>query len=75
VWIGAGLVTAAKAVLRREPRDDPNRTRPYLVEFDAFAVLERRDGWARVAFVGADGPAATGWLRDDEVATSVAAAP
>lgn len=74
-WIGAGLVTAPKAVLRREPRDDPKRTRPYLVELDAFAVLEQRDGWVRVAFVGSDGPSATGWLRSDEVAASIAAAP
>ena len=72
-WVGAGLVTAPKAVLRQEPRDDLKRTRPYLVELDAFAVLEQRDGWVRVSFGGTDGPPASGWLRADEVAMSVAA--
>lgn len=74
-WIGAGMVTAPKAVLRPEPKDDPKRTRPYLVELDAFAILEQRDGWVRVAFVGTDGPPTTGWLRSEEVAASIAAAP
>lgn len=74
-WIDVGLVIAAKAILRPEPRDDPKRKRPYLVEFDAVAVLEQRAGWVRVTFVATDGPPTTGWLRGDEVATSAAAAP
>jgi hypothetical protein len=74
-WIGAGLVTAQKAVLRPGPHDDPKRTRPYLVEIDAFAILEQRDGWVRIAFVGTHGPPTIGWLRSDEAAASIAAAP
>jgi hypothetical protein len=74
-WIGVGLVTAPRAVLRREATDDPDRTRPYLVAFDAFAVLEQRVGWVRVAFRKADGAAATGWLRADETSTRVVGQP
>jgi hypothetical protein len=69
-WIGAGLVIVDRAVLYPEPAADAARRRPYLIEWDAVAVLERRDGWAHVEFVDADTPA-RGWLRLSELALAL----
>lgn len=69
-WIGAGLVTAERAVLRPEPVDAPGRTRPYLVRFDPVAVLARQPGWVRVEYLEAADGRVTGWLREDDVALS-----
>ncbi len=56
-WIGAGLVTAERAILHPEPAEAAGRKRPYLVAFDPVAVLARRPGWVRVAYLdGAAGP-------------------
>jgi hypothetical protein len=40
----SGLITAKWAVLRGEPDAHSRQTRPYLVELDAIAVLEKRPG-------------------------------
>jgi hypothetical protein len=72
-WIGAGLVTAKRAVLRGKLDEESRQTRPYLVEFDAIAILERRPGWVRAEYLGAERDAVSGWLRDSEVAVSAAA--
>lgn len=74
-WIGAGLVTAERAILHPSPTDAPGRKRPYLVRFDPVAVLARRPGWIHVEYLeSADGPV-TGWLREAEVALSAATGP
>jgi hypothetical protein len=73
-WIGAGLVTAKRAVLRRKLDERSRQTRPYLVEFDAIAILERRPGWVRAEYLGAERGTVSGWLRDSEVAVSAVAA-
>lgn len=72
-WIGAGLVTAKRAVLQAKPKPRSRKTRPYLVEFDAIAVLEQRPGWVRVEYLGSEGRPIRGWLQDSEVAASIAA--
>lgn len=71
-WIGAGLVTAKRAVLHREPDARSTQTRPYLVELDAIAILEQRPGWVRAEFLGSERPV-VGWLRQSEVAVSLTA--
>ena len=70
-WIGAGLVIANRAILYPSPISVPGRKRPYLVKFDAVAVLARRSGWIHVEYLEADGKPITGWLRDDAVGLSV----
>lgn len=72
-WVGAGLVTAKRAILRDEPDTRSRQKRPYLVEFDAIAVLEKRPGWVQAEYLGSGSRPITGWLRDSEVAASVAA--
>lgn len=71
-WIGAGLVTAKRAVLRSSPSARSPRTRPYLVKFDAIAVLEQRPGWVRVEYLGSEDRPVRGWLQDSEVAATIA---
>ncbi|ALN75013.1 hypothetical protein [Aureimonas sp. AU20] len=74
-WIGAGLVTAERAILHPEPIDAPGRKRPYLVQFDPVAVLSQRPGWVRVEYLAAAGGPVTGWLRDADVAFSAPTRP
>jgi len=70
-WIGVGIVTEKKAVLRKESSDAGRKRSPYLVKFDAFAVLERKPGWVRVQYLG-ENDDVTGWVRDQEVSTAPA---
>ncbi len=74
-WIGAGLVTAERAVLRGKPDGRSRLTRPYLTKFDAIAILERRPGWVRAQYLGANRGTVSGWLRESEVAVSAPAEP
>ncbi|RIY01428.1 hypothetical protein D3218_08725 [Aureimonas flava] len=71
-WIGAGLVTAERAILRPSPSDAPGSRRPYLVRFDPVAVLARRPGWIHVEYLEAAGGRVTGWLREADVTLSAA---
>ena len=50
-WIEVRMVAARRAVLRVAPRDDA-RTAPYLVDYDAVAVIAARPGWVRVRYLG-----------------------
>jgi hypothetical protein len=70
-WIGAGIVTRPRVFLRRKPADQARRSGPYLVEFDSFAVIDQRGAWLYIAYVDADGPPVTGWVRKDEVGSTV----
>ncbi|SAI58011.1 Uncharacterised protein [Bordetella ansorpii] len=65
-WIGAGVVSAKKTVLQKGPQRDAQRSKPYLVKFDAFAVLQRQGDWLQVQFVGGNKPV-TGWVRASDV--------
>jgi hypothetical protein len=67
-WVGVGVVTAKKAVLRQEPVDTGIKS-PYVVQFDPVAVLERRPGWVRIQYLGED-DSVKGWVRENE--TSIA---
>jgi hypothetical protein len=67
-WIDVGLVTAERAILQTDPAPDAQRSRPYLVEFDAIAALERRDGWTLVEYRGEDDRVTKGWLPDSDIA-------
>ncbi len=66
-WIGVGLVTAERTVLHRSPAEEAGRERPYLVEWDAVAVLERREDWVHVEYVESDTPA-RGWVKPSDLA-------
>ena len=70
-WIGAGLVTAHRAILHPSPTDAPGRRRPYLVRFDPVAVLARRPGWIHVEYLEAVDGRVTGWLRETDVSLSM----
>ena len=74
-WIGTGLVTVERTVLFPEPVETAGRKRPYLVEFDPVAVLERRPGWTRVEYIDGSPKPATGWVRDGDVALSAPPVP
>lgn len=69
-WIGTGLVTPDKLVLQNNPAMDPARKRPFLVAFDAVAVLERRRDWVRVVYLDGVGKPASGWVPADTLVTS-----
>ncbi len=64
-WVGVGMVGAKRAVLQATPAQG-TRQAPYLVRFDAVAVLQRQAGWARVRFLNSEKPS-TGWLRETEL--------
>lgn len=64
-WVGVGMVGARRAVLQGSP--GPNsRHAPYLVRFDAVAILRRQAGWARIRFLGSTKPV-EGWLRESDL--------
>ncbi len=60
-WIGVALVHARRAVLHAAPAADTRHV-PYLVAFDAVAVLARQPGWVQVRYLGGNKPV-TGWLQ------------
>lgn len=64
-WIGVGMVGAERAVLRGTPGRSTQRT-PYLVRYNAVAILERKPGWAKVRYLDGSKPA-TGWLQEVEL--------
>jgi hypothetical protein len=70
-WIGTGIVTAARAVLRPKPIETPKTKHPYLVKFDPFAILESQHGWVRIAYLGETERLVSGWVREDEVSMSL----
>ncbi len=74
-WIGAGLVTAGRAILHPSPPAAPGRRRPYLVRFDPVAVLARRPGWIHVEYLEAADGRVTGWLREADVTLSASSGP
>lgn len=65
-WIGVGMVSVNRAALRPEPAASVRRT-PYLIEFDPVVILERKGGWVRATYLGAESPV-TGWLRQSDLA-------
>ncbi len=65
-WLGVALVSAQRAFIRAAPRGSISR-RPYLVEFDPVAVLQRAGEWVRVAYPRG-GSSVRGWLRTTELA-------
>ena len=66
-WIGVALVQSRQAVLHAAPTADTRHV-PYLVAYDAVAVLARQPGWVKVRYFGNDKPV-TGWLRDSDLVT------
>ena len=64
-WIGVAMVRSRQAVLHAAPAAD-NRHAPYLVAFNAVAVLARQPGWVKVRYLGNVKPI-TGWLRDSDL--------
>ena len=64
-WTEVRMVAARRAVLHAAPRPD-GRTAPYLVEYDAVAVIAARPGWIRVRYLGNEAPV-TGWLREADL--------
>lgn len=69
--IGAGLVTAERAILHPSPADAHGRKRPYLVRFDPVAVLARRPCWIHVEYLEAADGRVNGWLRETDVSLSI----
>jgi hypothetical protein len=69
-WIGVGLITSEKVVLQANPKVDLKKSRPFIVEFDSVAILERRPGWMRVMYLGGGDKPASGWVTDAAVAAS-----
>ena len=65
-WIGVGLVTTQRAVVRPEPGPAPKRG-PYLVKYDPVALLERREGRVRARYLGGK-KTVLGWLPVDDLA-------
>ena len=63
-WVGVGMVKDKRAVLHAGPNDDARRV-PYLVAYDAVAVLSRRPGWVQVRYYGEK--QVTGWLRTSQL--------
>ncbi|MCO6393042.1 hypothetical protein GTW25_18640 [Aliihoeflea aestuarii] len=66
-WIGVGLVAAERAVLYPEPTEDADRERPYLIEWQAVAVLQQRESWVQVEYVAVE-PAIRGWVKSSDLA-------
>ena len=66
-WLGVGIVKARRAVLHASPAVDTRQV-PYLVGFDAVAVLARRPGWVQVRYLGSGQPV-TGWLAASDLVT------
>lgn len=60
-WIGTGLIGAKKAVLGTAPAA-PTRTKPYLVQYDPVALLDRQGDWVKIAYVAGEQPI-TGWVK------------
>ena len=69
-WIGVGMVGSERATLQSAPGQHLRRT-PYLVRYDAVAVLQRQPGWAKVRFYNGNKPV-TGWLRETELVSYAA---
>ncbi|KHL25502.1 hypothetical protein PK98_02090 [Croceibacterium mercuriale] len=68
-WIGAGLVTAERAVLHPEPQATSGRRTPYLVAWNAVAIIAERGAWVQVEYVGGKQPV-RGWLRRSDLAVA-----
>ena len=66
-WVGVALVQSHRAILHAAPAADTRHV-PYLVAFDAVAVLARQPGWVQVRYLGNDKPV-TGWLRASDLVT------
>lgn len=64
-WLGVGLVTAKRAVLRATP-EGPMPRAPYIVEHDPVVILERRDRWVRASYRGGSRPI-SGWLATSDL--------
>jgi hypothetical protein len=69
-WIGTRLIAAKKAVIRPTAAAKPGRT-PYVVQYDAVAVLAVQGGAVEIAYPGPD-KTVTGWVN---AADLTAAAP
>jgi hypothetical protein len=59
-WIGTRLIAAKKAVIRKTATAKPGRT-PYVVQYDAVAVLAVQGGAVQIAYPGPD-TTITGWV-------------
>ena len=66
-WIGVGMVSVERAVLRPGPGASGHRT-PYVVRYDPVVILERKPGSVRVTD-RAKTPV-IGWLRQSDLAAS-----
>lgn len=68
-WIAVGLVTAERAILHRQPAATDGARTPYLVEWDAVAIIEQQGDWVQVEYVGGTRPV-RGWLNRAELAVA-----
>ena len=59
-WIGTRLIAAKKAVIRKTAAVKPGRT-PYVVRYDAVAVLAVQGSAVEIAYPGPD-TTVTGWV-------------
>jgi hypothetical protein len=69
-WIGVGMVSADRAVLRPTPAATSRRT-PYLVHFDPMVILQRQRAWVQLTSLGGKTPV-TGWLQKSDRAPQTA---
>jgi hypothetical protein len=69
-WIGTRLIAAKKAVIRKTAAAKPGRT-PYVVQYDAVAVLAVQGAAVEIAYPGPD-KTITGWVNASDL---TAAAP
>jgi hypothetical protein len=65
-WIGVGMVSVERAVLRPRPGASGHRA-PYIIRCDPVVILERGPGRLRVTFLVGE-TAVTCWLRQSDLA-------
>ncbi|WP_144638308.1 DUF2141 domain-containing protein [Bordetella genomosp. 13] len=65
-WQSVALVSADKAVMQKGPARDAQRRKPYLVQGDPVAVLQRQGDWLRVEYEG-EGKPVTGWMQASDL--------
>ena len=69
-WVGVGMIGNERSTLQSKPGQRLRRT-PYLVQYDAVAILQRQPGWAKIRFFNSNKPV-TGWLRETELVSYAA---
>ncbi|MBA8879236.1 hypothetical protein [Phyllobacterium myrsinacearum] len=64
-WVGVGMISVKKAILRSKPNAKPGRA-PFVVQYDPVVILSRKEDWLEVAYFGGENPV-RGWLNRSEL--------